>query len=47
MENKGKKFLAAIEKMQRDKKIFTSAIKEGKSFADMEKEGVRFMNVSK
>ncbi len=47
MNDKKSKFLAAIEKMQQDKRNFISAIKCGKSIADMEKEGLRFLNTKK
>lgn len=47
MKDRKSKFLAAIDKMQRDKRNFISAIKSGKSIADMEKEGLRFLNTKR
>lgn len=47
MDDKKKKILAAIEKMRKDKQEVLSALKEGKSVAEMEKEGLRFLNSAK
>lgn len=47
MEDKKNKFLAAIEKIQKDKHAFLAAVKAGKTVEQMEKEGLKFLNVSK
>lgn len=47
MENKKNKFLAAIEKIQKDKRNYLAAVKAGKTIIQMEKEGLKFLNVSK
>lgn len=47
MENKKNKFLTVIEKMQKDKREYLAAVKAGKTVAEMEKGGLKFLNVSK
>lgn len=44
MEEKKNKFLAVIEKMQKDKREYLAAVKAGKTVAEMEKEGLKFSN---
>lgn len=47
MENKKNRFLAAIEKIQKDKRNYLAAVKAGKTVIQMEKEGLKFLNVSR
>lgn len=47
MENKKNRFLVAIEKIKKDKHEFLAAVKAGKAVVQMEKEGLKFLNVSK
>lgn len=47
MENKKNRFLVAIEKIKKDKREVLAAVKAGKTVVQMEKEGLKFLNVSK
>ena len=46
-KNKKNRFLVAIEKIKKDKREFLAAVKAGKTVVQMEKEGLKFLNVSK
>ena len=45
--NKKNRFLVAIEKTKKDKREYLAAVKAGKTVVQMEKEGLKFLNVSK